>query len=114
MREIIFYRTVNGHCPVEEFLDSLNDKQIEKVLWVFKIIKELTMVPKEYFKKLVNTDDLWEIRINAGNKSIRILGFFVKNKFLVLTNAFVKKSQKTPGKEIQIAQQRKKDYLERK
>lgn len=35
MREIIFYRTENKRCPVEEFLDTLSDKQVEKILWVF-------------------------------------------------------------------------------
>jgi phage-related protein len=113
MREIHFYRTKSGKCPVEEFFDTLSDKQIEKVLWVLRIIRDIDFVPREYLKKLVNTDDIWEIRVKSGGNIFRILGFFYKNKIIILTNGFMKKSQKTPLKEIKIAQDRKKDYLER-
>ena len=41
MREIRFYRTPSGNCPVEEFLDSLTGKVAQKVLWVMQIIEEL-------------------------------------------------------------------------
>lgn len=114
MREIIFYRTASGKCPVEDFLDSLNDKQVQKVLWVLRLIRDLEFIPKEYFKKLVNTQDIWEVRVKSGNNIFRILGFFDDKQFFVLTNGFSKKSQKTPRKEITLAEQRKKDYLERR
>lgn len=114
MREIIFYRTASGKCPVEDFFDSLNDKQVQKVLWVLRLIRDLEFIPKEYFKKLVNTQDIWEVRVKSGNNIFRILGFFSNDKFIVLTNGFAKKSQKIPKKEIILAEQRKKDYLERR
>ena len=114
MREIIFYRTSTGKCPVEDFLDTLNNKQVVKALWVLRLVKELDFVPKEYFNKLVNTDNIWEIRVKYGNNIFRILGFIDSNNIIVLTNGFVKKSQKTQKKEIVLAEQRKKDYLERK
>jgi hypothetical protein len=72
MREIIFYRTSSGKCPVEEFFDSLNDKQVEKILWVLRLVKELKIVPIEYFKKLVGTEDIWEIRVGSGKNIYRI------------------------------------------
>ncbi len=114
MKEIIFYRSLTGRCPVEEFLDSLNDKQVTKILWVFRLIKEVAFVPKEYFKKMAGTDDLWEVRVSFGNKIFRFFGFFDRKKFIILTNGFVKKSKKTPKKEIDVAHQRRKDYFERK
>jgi phage-related protein len=98
MREIHFFRTISGSCP----------------LWVLRIIRDIDFVPKEYFKKLVNTDDIWEIRVKSGSNIFRILGFFYKNKIIILTNGFMKKTQKTPLKELKLAQNRKKDYLERK
>ncbi len=113
MREIKYYRTSGGRCPVEDFLDTLNDRQIEKILWVLKLIKELDSIPKEYFKKLVNTDDTWEVRVQSGNNVFRLLGFFDSNRIIILTNGFAKKSQKTPKQEIALAELRKKDYLER-
>jgi len=114
MKEIIFYRSLTGRCPVEEFLDSLNDKQVKKILWVFRLIKEVDFVPKEYFKKMTGTDEIWEIRVTFGNKIFRFLGFFDRNNFIVLTNGFVKKSKKTPKKEIDIAHHRRIDFFERK
>ena len=61
MREIHFYRTESGICPVEEFLDSLSSKQAQKVTWVLQLIEEIDIVPVQYFKKLVNTDDIWRL-----------------------------------------------------
>lgn len=113
MREIIFYKSLNTKSPVEDFFDSLSDKEASKVLWVLRIIKDLERVPTEYFKKLENTKDIWEVRISSGNNEFRLLGFWFKSKFIVLTNGFRKKSQKTPKTEIELAERRKKDYLER-
>ena len=63
MREIIFYRLKSGKSPVEEFLDSLTDKQFEKAAYVFDLIESQEFVPTEYFKKLKGTQDIWEVRI---------------------------------------------------
>lgn len=113
MKEIRFYRTENNQCPVEDFFNSLSDKHVEKILWVLRLNKELDKIPKQYFKKLINTDDIWEIRIKHGNNSYRCLGFIYKLNIIVLTNAFSKKSQKTPKNEIKLAEQRKKEYIKR-
>ena len=114
MREIIFYRTQTNECPIEQFLDSLNSKQAQKVTWVLQLVEELELIPATYLKKLTNTDDLWEIRIQQGNNIFRLLGFFDAVNFVVLTNGFQKKTQKTPKAEILLSEQRKKDYLTRK
>ena len=112
-REIVFYKTINNKIPVEEFLNSLPDKNVKKILWVLQLVKQLDKVPIEYFKKLENSEDIWEIRAGSGNNKYRLLGFWYKSNFIVLTNGFIKKSQKTPVKEIKLAETRKKDYLER-
>jgi phage-related protein len=111
--EIRFYRTISGHIPVEEFLDKLSDKKVEKILWVLRIIRDLDYVPKEYLKKLRGAEDIWEIRVKSGNNIFRILGFFDTDRSFVLTNGFAKKSQKTPSTEIKLAQDRKKEHLKR-
>lgn len=114
MREIHFYRTESGICPVEEFLDSLSSKQAQKVTWVLQLIEEIDIVPVQYFKKLVNTDDIWEVRIQVGSNIFRILGFLDKERLVVLNHAFQKKTQKTPKKDINLAEKRKQDYLNRR
>ena len=116
MREVIFYETVNGKKPVEEFLDSLTPKEAKKVAWVLKLFEDPNFqeLPSQFFKKLTNTDDIWEVRVSVERKAIRILGFFDGNDLIVLAHAIVKKTQKTPKKAIVIAQKRKKDYFSRK
>ena len=64
MKKVIFYETVTGKCPVEDFLDSLSSKQAQKVAWVFRLIEEVPSVPQKYLKKLVNTGDIWKVRVS--------------------------------------------------
>ena len=111
MKSILFYKTNSGRCPIEIFLDSLSVSVAKKVVWVLKIVEEMDIVPKQYFKKLVNTDEIWEVRVQAGSQTVRLLGFFAEGKLIILTNGFYKKTQKTPLKEIKIAETRKKEYL---
>jgi len=114
MKRIDFYKTEKGISPVEKFLDTLIDKQVQKILWVLKLIQELDRIPVQYFKKLVNTDDVWEVRVTIAGNIFRILCFFDDKELIILTNSFQKKTQKTPRQEIKIAEQRKKNYLKRK
>jgi phage-related protein len=114
MRTIEFYRTASGRCPVEEFLDSLSDQHAQKVVWVFRVVERFDLVPQQYFKKLVGTDDIWEIRVQIAGNSYRLLGFFHGATLLILTSAFSKKQQKTPSREIDLAMERRKDYLQRR
>ena len=109
MKNIIFYKTENGKSPVEEFLDTLTSKQAQKVTWVLRVIRDLNQIPQEYFKKLVNTE-IWEVRVKSGNNIFRILGFKDGLNFVVLTNGFQKKTQKTPKSEIELAERRMREY----
>ncbi|MEX2607831.1 MAG: type II toxin-antitoxin system RelE/ParE family toxin [Kiritimatiellia bacterium] len=113
MKRIVFYKTEAGRCPVQEYLDTLTDKQVTKISWVLKLVRETDPVPATYLKKLVNTDDIWEIKVNAGRDTFRLLGFFKGREWVILTNSFQKKTQKTPSKEIKLAERRKKDFLNR-
>jgi phage-related protein len=114
MREIQFYRTESDKSPVEEFLDSLSAKQAQKVAWVLQVIEEIDKIPVQYFKKLVNTDNIWEVRVQVSGNIFRLLGFLEGDNLVILNHAFQKKTQKTPLKEIKIAEKRKKDYLSRR
>ena len=114
MRTVEFYRLPNGNSPVEEFLDSLTGKQAQKVLWVLRLVEELDVVPRQYFKKLIDSEGLWEVRIQFGNDIFRLLGFFDGGALLILTNGFAKKTQKTPPQKIALAIRRKEEYLARR
>ena len=51
-RTVLFYKTIDGKCPVQEFLDSLSGKVAQKVLWTLSLLEDLEIVPAIYFKKL--------------------------------------------------------------
>ena len=97
-----------------EFLDSLAGKQAQKVLWVLQLIEELEVIPRQYFKKLSDSEGIWEVRIQFGNDVFRLLGFFDGGTLLILTNGFAKKTQKTPSQEIALVVRRKEEYLARR
>ena len=114
LREVIFYRTGMGRSPIDEFLNTLSSKQAQKVAWVLNLVEELDIVPSQYFQKMPNTEDLWEVRVKTGSNIFRFLGFFDGTKLVVLSHAFQKKTQKTPRQAIQLAEEKKRDYFRRK
>jgi len=112
-REIRFYRTASGRCPVVEFLESLSAKQAQKIAWVLTLIEELDVVPARYFKKLTGSEGLWEVRINVGRDTFRLLAFFDGPRVVVLAHGFAKKAQKVPKKLMALAERRRAEYLGR-
>ncbi len=65
-------------------------------------------MPTIYLKKLHGSDDIWECRIQFGSNIYRLFCFFDMGRVIVLAHGIVKKSQKTPKKEIKIADFRRK------
>ena len=113
LRTIKFYRTKEGNCPVEDFLDSVPGKVAQKITWVLAILENQGMLPSTYFKKLVNTE-IWECRIQHGSDIYRIFCFFDKGSIIILTHCFIKKTQKTPSDEIKKAEKYRSAYLNRR
>ena len=111
---IEYYRTRDGECPFEDFLDSLSPKEQQKVFWVLKLIEDLDRIPKEYLKKLRDTEEIWECRIRSGSNAYRVFSFFSRGDTLVLTHGYSKKSQKTDPRQIRKAENYRRDYLSRK
>ncbi len=111
MRKITFYKKNHEKAPVEVFLDGINAKQAQKMIWVMRLVEDFSRVPKQYLKKLTSTDDIWEIRAQMGSDIFRVLGFFVNDNHFIATNGFQKKTNTIPKADIHIAEARKKDYL---
>ena len=113
-RDVIFYRTAHGKCPVQDFLDSLPGKVARKIAWALKLLEDLDAVPSSYFKKLIGTEEIWECRIQFGSNAYRLLCFFLDRSVVVLTHGFVQKSQKMPVHEIEKAEADRRDFLKRR
>ena len=101
MYEVILYDTEDGRCPVQEFLDSLEPKLLAKTLRTIDLLEvNGPMLRDPYSKPLEN--GIFELRTKQGSDITRVLYFFVIGKKAILTNGFVKKSQKTPKARISI------------
>ena len=104
-RTIIFYKHY-----FDDFFVTLREKVKLKIIWTLELIQDLDRIPETYLKHIENTDGIYEIRIQQGNDIFRIFCFFDEGKLIILANAFQKKTQKTPKKEIEKAIKIKNDY----
>lgn len=86
----------------------------EKIEYVFKVIHTVQKIPKKFLEHITATDGLFEIRIEFESNIYRIFCCFVKGNLVVLFNAFQKKIQKTPKKEIALALKLKDEYFNTK
>jgi phage-related protein len=93
------------------FYKSQDNKIQEKIEYVLDLVRFEKQVPKKFFKFLEDSDGIYEIRVITTFKGIRILCFFDKGDLVVLTNCFLKKTQKTPNKEIKLAERLKREYI---
>lgn len=112
-RKIDFYKTASGNDPVSKFITSLPRKEQERIIAAFEYVEKHDHPPAHRFCKMVNTDHLWEVRVKAEGKIFRFLCFFDGPTLIIAAHGFQKKTQKTPQKEIQTAQKRKKDHEHR-
>ena len=108
-RRIIFH----GSYFIDFYLEQTTNVQ-EKIEFVFHIIKRVERVSKKFLSPMENTDGLYEIRVEYGSNIYRIFCCFDEGRIVVLLNAFQKKTQKTPQKEIEKALKLKRAYFELK
>lgn len=110
--EVEFYETEDGTEPVKEFLKTLDDKLMAKMVKTIELLAvNGTDLREPYSKPLRN--GIFEVRAKVGTDAARVLYFFVIGKKIILTNGFVKKTQKTPAKEIETAEKYRADYMSR-
>ena len=111
--DIEFYDKVDGTEPAKDFILSLDTKMQAKVLRTVSLLREAGPSLREPYSKSLS-DGIFEIRTKFGSDITRVLYFFVIGKKIILTNGFIKKTQKTPPAEIELAKQYRADYLSRK
>lgn len=97
-----------------EFLDGLNKKARKKVF--YNIWKSRITNDKKLFKKL--QDEIWEFRTLYSKKHYRLFAFWDKSgktdTVVISTHGIVKKTEKTPKKEIDKAERMRKEYFKQK
>jgi len=115
LHEIIFYRDKNGHEPVYEYMKSLKEKNSKdsriNLNKMNDYIQALSMygthLPETYVKHL--DGEIWELRPIRN----RVLFAGVVGGRYVLLHHFIKKTQKTPVREIEQAKRELQDFIER-
>lgn len=70
------------------------------------------MIEDSYSEHL--EDGIFELRAKVGSDISRVLYFFIVDGKAILTNGFIKKTQKTPKRELQRAKDYRKEYLSRR
>lgn len=97
-----------------EFLEHIDEKAREKIYYNIK--KTQFINDKELFKKL--NEFIWEFRTLYNSKAYRLFSFWDKTgeqeRLVIATHGILKKSQKTPPREIKKAEEIRKQYLENK
>lgn len=111
--EILFYDKPNGEEPAKEFLLSLDVKMRAKMLRTIEMLQNNGYDLREPYSKSLG-DGILELRAKVGSDISRVMYFFVVGRKAILTNGFIKKTQKTPKEEIARAKSYRDEYLSRK
>ena len=97
-----------------EFLDNLDEKSREKIL--YNIRKSQVITDNELFKKL--KDEIWEFRTLYNKSYYRLFAFWDKSEktdtIVISTHGIIKKTDKTPQGEIDKAERLRIKYFEGK
>lgn len=109
IRTIIAYKDY-----FRDFLRSLSPKIRQKVSNIFDIIETVEIVPARHLRHIEGTDGLYEIRVQFGSDILRVFCFFDTGKLVILLTGFIKKTQKTPKREIDRAVRLMKEYYKEK
>lgn len=110
--DVIVYTAKDGTVPVNEFLYTVSEKMRAKILKELELLADYGNELREPYTKHIE-DGIFELRIKLGTDISRVMYFFYVEKRIILTNGFVKKTQKTPRNEIETAKKYRQDYLSR-
>lgn len=107
LREIFYYEDY-----YLDFFETLKPEVKKKFNWTLQLIATVERIPEKYFKHMTNSSGIFEIRVEVGTNIHRVFSFFDKGNLIILVNGFQKKTQKTPKKEIELAEKLKKQYFD--
>ncbi len=108
-----YYEKSDGSLPAEEFILSQDVKMRAKLFMALELLEMKGPNLREPYSKPLG-DGIFEVRARQGSDISRVLYFFVIGKKIILTNGFVKKTQKTPAREIEKAKRYREDYQSRR
>ena len=110
---IEYYQSGNGRHPVDEFIKSLEVKSQARIARTLDLLEEFGIdlgIPyTKYLEK-----QLWELRVRLGRNRYRIIYFLATGRTFILLHAFSKKTDTVSRTDLEIAKNRRDDYLSRR
>jgi phage-related protein len=106
--EVEFYETTDGDKPAKDFLISLDNKMRAKMASMISLLQENGYNLREPYSKHLS-EGIFELRAKVGSDITRVMYFFYIDRRVILTNGFVKKTKKTPLKELEKAKKYRQD-----
>ena len=107
-----FYNLPDGSEPAKEFLKSLDPKMKAKMLRTIELLETNGMDLRMPYSEFLD-DGIFELRAKVSSNITRVLYFFYVGNRAILTNGFIKKTQKTPKEELAKAKKYKADFIQR-
>ena len=107
-----FYEKENGEQPARDFLLSLDKKMRAKMMMIIGVLQDNGNELREPYSKHLS-EGIFELRAKVGTDISRVLYFFYVDQHIVLTNGFVKKTQKTPRAVLELAKKYRDDHMRR-
>src|ERR1700722_8677807 len=97
---VVFYQTAAGHEPVREWLKDLPKEERKAIGADILTVQYAWPVGKPLVDNL--GDGIWEVRSRLSNRIARTL-FTAADEEIVLLHGFIKKQQRTPANELDLA-----------
>jgi len=106
-----FFRSASGSEPVRDWLLSLTDEDRKAIGDDIRTAEFGWPVGMPLCRKIAGRKGLWEIRTNLTHGRISRVFVCAHGGAMVLLHGFIKKTQKTPPKELDTAERRMKGLL---
>lgn len=103
---VIFFHSESGREPVREWLREIDQADRKVIGEDIKLVQFRWPLGMPLVGKLES--DLWEVRSHLPGKRIARVCFTVRAGEMALLHGFIKKSQKIPVQDLELARERKK------
>lgn len=111
--ECVYFTTASGESPVKEFINSLDSRTQRKFFYKKELLEEFgPRLPYPHAKCI--RGGIYELRLEGIEGTIRVIYFFYSGNVIIFTNGFIKKTNKIPKQDLELAWQRMKLFCGRR
>ena len=103
---VSFFRTDVGRVPVQQWLKGLDDADRKVIGEDIRFVQFGWPLGMPHVRKM--EEHLWEIRSRLSKRRIARILFTVRDSKMILLHGFIKKSQRTPQRDLNLARNRSK------